>query len=332
MSHISALHEIMATRVWLATPSLVHATRDIFISNVNQRKPIEDIVASARELSVIPSLSCKSPITFHAAGSEKSNGSDEANEVEDAQGYHAIDTVITDPYTHEEIPTFIHVMEVRGGILRNSGACSDGSMDQRDELIRSTNDGALAHIIIVNSGGGQCDSLLDYEDGINYCRDHGQPVVAFVRGMACSCAYGLSAMTDWITASSRVDCVGCIGAMGAGFTIKDGDENAVSHETYRELYATKSVNKNIIHREISQGEYSKWQASLDEWEERFNAIVTKYRPSVQDDQKDGLDFDAGSVVGTLVDEVGDFQSAYEKAMQLAQDLQLSTRKNGTKAQ
>lgn len=326
MSHISALHEIRVTRVWLATPALVHATRDMFINNVGLRTPIEEIRAEHHKTASLPSLTCKEPLTFHAVQVEDGQTNEEA------KGYYAIDTVVTDPYTKETQTAFVHVMEVCGGILRNGGLCSEGSMDQRDELKDAADDGALAHIIVVNSGGGQASSLLDYEDGINYCRDHGQPVVVFVRGTACSCAYGLSAMSDYIFASSRADIVGCIGAMGAGFTNKDGDEHAVTHETYRELYATKSVNKNIIHRDIAQGDYEKWQADLDEWEERFNGIVTKYRPAVADDQKDGLDYEAGAVVGTLVDEIGDFQQAYEKAVALAEDAKLASRQQGTKAE
>lgn len=333
MSHISALHELMATRVWLATPALVHATRDIFINNVAMHTPVEDILAASRAARVVPALSKNAPISFRAATTATvPDGSPEGSVPEDAQGYYAIDTTIKDAYTGESVHAFVHVMEVCGGILRNSGACSDGSMDQRDELIRATDDGAFAHIIVVNSGGGQASSLLDYEDGINYCRDHGQPVVVFVRGMACSCAYGLSAMSDYIFASSRADIVGCIGAMGAGFTIKDGDTDAVTQETYRELYATKSVNKNRINRDIAQGDYEKWQADLDECEERFNAIVSQYRPAVEDSQKDGLDFPAADVVGTLVDEIGDFTAAYEKAISLAEDATLAARQQGTKAE
>lgn len=347
MSHISALHELMATRVWLASPALVHATRDMFINNVALRTPIEEVLGKARAERILPSLVSAGGFSLHLAtvpaaspaGSTTVPAASPAGSTtvtegspEDAKCYCTIDTSVKDPYTGEHTPAFVHVMEVCGGILRNSGACSDGSMDQRDELIRATDDGALAHVIVVNSGGGQASSLLDYEDGINYCRDHGQPVVVFVRGMACSCAYGLSAMSDYIFASSRADIVGCIGAMGAGFTSKDGDTDAVTQETYRELYATKSVNKNRLHRDIAKGDYEKWQASLDECEEKFNAIVSQYRPAVEDSQKDGLDFPAADVVGTLVDEIGDFTAAYEKALSLAEDATLAARQQGTKAE
>lgn len=211
------------------SPELVHACRDAIVKNVEMRNPVE---------------SKATPMYNAWTGEEVKFMGKKAFLLE--CGAIAVKGEEIDPYTHERREATIHVMKVDGPILRNTGMCALGSIDQKEEIIAAANEGVMGHIIIINSGGGCATSIHDYEDAMNYCREKGQPVVAFVRGTAASAAYALAACCDHIKAYSEYDVVGCIGCMAAFFTNKDGDKDSITQETYREVYATKSPKKNEV--------------------------------------------------------------------------------------
>lgn len=323
MNNIAALHELLSTRLWCASVPLVHATRDFLIAIRTNPDGIEamqqeSIITLVAPLAIAPvAVSC--------------DQSQDSNEPTSERDYYHLDIPAVNPYTQEAETRHLHLMEISGGILRNSGMCSAGSMDQRDELIQAANDGCDAHIIIINSGGGQATSMLDYEDGIRYCREHGQPVIAWVRGGAYSCAYSVAMMCDRLICSSRVDGLGCIGALIAGFFQTDGDKNAITQETYREWYATQSPDKNGIIRRAKTGDDAELQQQLDECAQTFLDLVQQYRPQVTEEQRRGGDWPASEVIGTLCDEIGDFSHAVDTAISLAEDAAIQQRKAGTTA-
>lgn len=303
MTPISALHEMLATRVWWMSPELIHACRDAIVQNVATRTPVESAATPLRDGWTGESIKLMGMQAYKLEC-----------------GALAVKSEEVDPYTQERREATIHVMRVNGPILRNAGMCAVGSIEQKEEIIAAANEGVMGHIIIINSGGGCATSIHDYEDAMNYCREKGQPVVAFVRGTAASAAYALAACCDHILTYSEYDSVGCIGCMAAFFTNKDGDKNSITQETYREVYATKSPKKNEYCRRVADGDYELVQKLVDDGCEEFHELLNRVRPQVTDEQKEGDTYDAKDVIGTLVDGVGDFQTAVDKVVEMAGDI------------
>lgn len=97
------------------------------------------------------------------------------------------------------------------------------------------------------------------------------------------------------------DQLGCVGVMAAFCTMKSG-EKFMSGETYREYYATKSINKNKEMRDIAENDDAKLLIEeLDNLEAEFRADMKAAFPNAKDEHLDGKVFDAKDVMGILCD-------------------------------
>jgi ClpP class serine protease len=157
----------------------------------------------------------------------------------------------------------------------------------------------------------------DYEMALNYARSKGKKIVGHIDGMACSAGYALMALCDEVYFTNPHDTVGCIGTMCAMLTNKDGDVNTVTQERYAEIYADGSPYKNKEYRDAAEGNYDGIKEELNRLCVDFQQMVRERRPRVTDDQMTGKTFDAGDVVGTMVDGHGDFKFCVNRVQQLA---------------
>ena len=97
------------------------------------------------------------------------------------------------------------------------------------------------------------------------------------------------------------DSFGSIGVYGGFYTMKSGEKNVYTNETWNEVYATQSYNKNEWYRKATDGDYSLLQEDLDALCEEFMSDVKAARPNVTDDHLHGATFDAKDVEGILND-------------------------------
>lgn len=218
----------------------------------------------------------------------------------------------------QEDDRIVNVLSVNGPITRDGGGCSYGSREHRDWLMRAADmEEVVAHVLIINSGGGASASKYDYEQAIDYIRSKGQPVVAYIDGMACSAAYALACMADEVYVMNPNNEVGCIGTMCAFYQQRHGDQNTVTQERYVELYADGSPYKNREFREAAEGNYEAMIAEINKSAEDFKALVRKHRPQVTEEQLKGDTFKAADVMGTLVDGQKTFDECVARALELA---------------
>ena len=218
----------------------------------------------------------------------------------------------------QEDDRIVNVLNVNGPITRDGGGCSYGSREHRDWLMRAADmEEVVAHVLIINSGGGASASKYDYEQAIDYIRSKGQPVVAYIDGMACSAAYALACMADEVYVMNPNNEVGCIGTMCAFYQQRHGDQNTVTQERYVELYADGSPYKNREFREAAEGNYEAMIADINKSAEDFKALVRKHRPQVTEEQLKGDTFKAADVMGTLVDGQKTFDECVARALELA---------------
>lgn len=88
-----------------------------------------------------------------------------------------------------------------GGNTAYSEILSAVAEAERDPNIREI-------IISIDSPGGQTNGLVEVMDAI---RDATKPTTAYVRGMACSAAYGIASQADKIVAENRGSMLGSVG-------------------------------------------------------------------------------------------------------------------------
>ena len=198
---------------------------------------------------------------------------------------------------------FVNVMPVDGPITRNGGACSYGSRDIRDWMMRAAdNKFCQGHVLHINTPGGSAWAKNDFQQGIEYAHARGQRVIAFIDGLCASAGMYLASLCDEVYVMNPKDQLGCVGVMAAFFTMKNGDKDLSTGETYREYYATKSINKNKEMRDIAENDDAKLLIEeLDNLEAEFRADMKAAFPNAKDEHLDGKVFDAKDVMGILCD-------------------------------
>lgn len=299
---IAALREILNTHVAFMDEEALHSTLEMLVGNLNAHV--------ALQLADYPQ-----PVRMALDGTPLAEEAGMSGE----------------PGNSGEPVPFINVMRLEGDVLRNSGMCSQGSMDMKEDMMQAVDAGATAHIIIINSGGGSAYSVYDYRDMIDYAREAGQPVIAYIRGCACSAAYALAMMCDKILCFSEHDLVGSIGCLCAVNVATQDKENQYSFQTLRIVYADKSTKKNNAYREAVKGNMEPYRQMANDLCLVFHDLVRQYRPqAATDEYLTGDHYDACDVLGNLVDEVGvPFQRAVDLAFSMAEDRKLAQRKAGT---
>ena len=127
---------------------------------------------------------------------------------------------------------FVNVMPVDGPITRNGGACSYGSKDIRDWMMKAAdNKFCMGHVLEINTPGGSAWAKNDFQQGIEYAHARGQRVIAFVDGLCASAGMYLASLCDEVYVMHPKDQLGCVGVMAAFYTTKNGEKNQFTGET-----------------------------------------------------------------------------------------------------
>ena len=198
---------------------------------------------------------------------------------------------------------FVNVMPIDGPITRNGGACSYGSMEIRDWMMEAANNPACqGHVLTVNTPGGSAWAKNDFQQGIDYAHARGQRVIAFIDGLCASAGMYLASLCDEVYVMNPKDQLGCVGVMAAFFTMKNGDKDLSTGETYREYYDPESVDKNKEMRDIAEDEDATLLIEeLKTLGEEFRADMRAAFPNAKDEHLKGKVFDAKDVMGILCD-------------------------------
>lgn len=278
---ITTLLELSTTKYWMMHPPMLKALRIGIQENIAGR-----IVLTAEQTIKRMAYAIGMTANGEKLQFSMSSNDDEGNGREPS----------------EETNQFVAVLPVCGPITRNGDACSYGSIDFRDMMIQTSNHEECKGIIVyINSGGGSANAIPDYKYAIDYAHKQGKKVVALVDGDCYSAAMYLAVLCDEIYYVNVKDGFGSIGVYGGFYTMKSGEKNAYTNETWNEVYATQSYNKNEWYRKATDGDYSLLQSDLDALCEEFMSDVKAARPNVTDEHLHGATFDAKEVEGILND-------------------------------
>ena len=278
---ITTLLELSTTKYWMMHPPMLNALRIGIQENIAGRIALTAEQTVKRMAYAIGMTANGEKLQF-----SMSSNDDEGNGREPS----------------EETNKFVAVLPVCGPITRNGDACSYGSIDFRDMMIQTSDHEECKGIVVyINSGGGSGNAIPDYKYAIDYAHKQGKKVVALVDGDCYSAAMYLAVLCDEIYYVNVKDGFGSIGVYGGFYTMKSGEKNVYTNETWNEVYATQSYNKNEWYRKATDEDYSLLQSDLDSLCEEFMSDVKAARPNVTDEHLHGATFDAKEVEGILND-------------------------------
>ncbi len=223
-----------------------------------------------------------------------------------------------EPEPEHEKQQVIHILPVRSLLTKHDQNCGPvGTRTLATRLLDADGDpNVLGHILVIESGGGQASAVPEMTDAILKCS---KPIVAWIDGMAASAAYYIACYCSKIIASREMDWVGSIGtmAMYEGRKSKSlEDEHGVVSVT---IYADGSDEKNEEwEKAINEFDFTLVKERvLNPFNTKFRADVLANRPQVLETQLRGKTFYAGEVIGSLVDSVGEFSTAVDQVLLLA---------------
>jgi len=298
---MNGLLELLTNKHWMIHPDFVSAARPMIQQNLNGHMAF---VAEKKVMATaIPVVNGEHPADIFQ---------DSRISVINGRPVYSWDD------EHKDDP-FINLMYVDGPITRNGGACTYGSVELRDIMMRAADDQhCVGHIFFINTPGGSAWAKNDFQQAIDYAHERKQPVNAFIDGMCCSAGMYLASMCDERYYMHPKDQIGCIGVMAAFYTEADGSKCEYTNETYHELYDPESFDKNKEMRDIANdGNSDLLIEELTQLGIEFRADIVKACPKAKDEHLHGKVFDAQDVKGILMDGQMSLSEVFDRTVKMA---------------
>lgn len=214
----------------------------------------------------------------------------------------------------EEAEDRVLILNMTGPVTRCGGWCSQGSMDYRDIMLEYAADDSVKGLVLVtDTPGGTAFALHDFEQGMEAWDAAGKNSIQWIDGMSLSAGVACGSQCQKVIAYNSHDVVGCIGAMMAGWATADGTIDSDGNR-YIDVTATQTPDKNGEYRAAAAGDYKGLQKEVDNCCNEFLRIIDKCRPQITPEQRKGNTYNAGSVIGTLIDGIGSFDDAIHYAL------------------
>ncbi len=208
----------------------------------------------------------------------------------------------------------ICVLPVQGPLTKNGGWCSIGTSDMVNYLKQADKDSDIDAILLhMDTPGGTVDGTETLASAVEKTK---KPVYAFVDGLCASAGMWIASKADKIIASTEHDEVGSIGVLLSFMDIQPmWEEKGVKFHT---ITADQSSDKVKWFEELRAGKYDNYKKDkLNPLAEKFQKVIKESRPGITDDLLTGKLYFAKDVLGSLVDEIGSFDYAFNQAAQSA---------------
>ena len=286
---MNGLLEIYTNKEWMILPSFVHGILPTVMYN-SQNHTMLGIDRKKRR-----------PMAMGMAGNDifrEYEVTQDGDVLPTYDGWEGID------YLKQLQVPFVNIMPIDGPITRNGGACSYGSKEIRDWMMKAAdNKYCRAHIFVTNTPGGSAWAKNDFQMGIDYAHARGQRVYDLIDGLCASAGEYKASLCDEVYVVNLMDQLGCIGVMASFFTQKNGEKNQYTGETYREYYDPESVDKNKEMRDIAEDEDATLLIEeLTKLGKEFRADMKAAFPNADvDEHLKGKIFNAKDVMGILCD-------------------------------
>lgn len=228
----------------------------------------------------------------------------------------------------------IALIQLKGAVMKYDYCGSVGTQSIGDQImLANANPGVSAIILRIDSPGGSVAGTQELADVILESK---KPVVAYADGMMCSAAMWIGSSAKYRIASSKTAVIGSIGTMCSWIDFKGYYEKMgiKSHE----VYATGSSKKNIQFREANGNNAKKesnYEPLIKTWLDPLNGVFTSAiknaLPDADSDVLTGAHYVAEEALQKgLIDSIGNFQTAIDKALELSGSNKTTSQKQSPK--
>jgi ClpP class serine protease len=214
----------------------------------------------------------------------------------------------------EDIPEgAVIVLPVSGAISKYNYCGTPGSNSISNFLKRI--DGmknASGVVMVYDSPGGSAAGTRNLSETIGSMK---KPVVAYIDELCASAAYWAASRSDRIIANHSTAEIGSIGTYCSFHDLRKWKE--FEGIQWHEVYATKSIAKNLSFKEALEGKYDKLRKEIDVINEAFIEGVKAGRPGVNEIVFTGiLPFAPEALELGLIDEIGGIELAFDAVEKL----------------
>lgn len=229
---------------------------------------------------------------------------------------------IHQPFSNNGLPgeKSVALIQVHHPIFKYDQTCGPkGTQTIMQFLENFKNDDQIVGVVMdYNTGGGQASGNSEFADYVNEFKKT-KPIVSYTNGLLASAGFYMAAASSKIVINKHADYIGSIGTMFKnlnleGILIKKG-------ATINELYATKSIKKNKMGRDLKAENLDAVITEfIDPLSDQFESDMKEYRPQLKKEVFEGNVFTPKKAIELgLGDQLGTLQDAINLVFDLAED-------------
>jgi len=209
----------------------------------------------------------------------------------------------------------VQVIKISGALTKNSQFCGPAGMDQIGSWIKQAdNDQSIDSMLLKFDTPGS--TVAGAETLANIIKETKKPILAFVDDLCCSGGYWLASQCDEIIANNTTAQIGSIGVLLTFMDVQPALEKM--GVKFHSITAPQSVNKTKTFDKLRAGDYEEYKTNtLQPLAQKFIDTVKTNRPKAEDKHFTADVFFAQDVVGTLIDSIGNIDTAIQRAATLA---------------
>lgn len=208
----------------------------------------------------------------------------------------------------------VAVIDINGTIQYDGSTCSPEGLKQQLDKAEENSD-IKAVVLRVDSGGGVATAG---EEMSNYVKDFSKPIVVSTASLNASAAYEISSQTDYIFAAKTSS----VGAIGTAMSVMDlSGLYGMLGINVENITSSESKDSSYGDRPLTEEERAYYQDIVNQINGTFLEVVAEGRDMSIEEVRalaTGLPFTGMTgVENGLVDEIGTFEDACDKAASLA---------------
>lgn len=221
----------------------------------------------------------------------------------------------------------VFVIPIKGTLMKADQECGPIGTETIRRHIRKAADnpkiiGGLMH---TDSPGGTVDGTILLAEDLEYFKSK-KPLVDFVDGLEASAALWAGSTAEYRIASTELDEIGSVGVLMSFWDIIPYYE--AQGLKYHQIVSNLSEDKTKIFDDLRKGNYEEYKKKvLDPIAEQFQKTIQKNLPKVTKDMMTGDVYMARDVMGVMVDEIGNMDTAINKVVELAKQRKKSNKSN-----
>lgn len=211
----------------------------------------------------------------------------------------------------------VFVIPIKGTLMKADQECGPIGTETLRKHIRKAADnpkiiGGLMH---TDSPGGTVDGTILLAEDLEYFKSK-KPLVDFIDGLEASAALWAGSTAEYRIASTELDEIGSIGVLMSFWDIIPYYE--AQGLKYHQIVSNLSADKTKMFDDLRKGNYEEYKKKvLDPIAKEFQDTIQRNLPKISKDQMTGEVYMARDVMGVMVDEIGNMDTAINKVVELA---------------